>query len=87
MGFCPFYDLQCPEDSSCAVWKSYGCSACCKPGIPAMHSGDLVFILDIKVGEPKTVKEVLVIYSDYETGVIGYEAGDEEVLDNFVVIE
>lgn len=55
--------------------------------ITAMHGEDKVLILDIKVANPKDCKEILVIYSNYETGVIGYEKGDEEVLDAFVVIE
>ena len=55
--------------------------------IKAMHREDKVFILHIQAGSPKDCKELLIIYSDYETGVISYAVGDNELLSSFVVIE
>ena len=56
--------------------------------IQALHNDtDKVLILNILVANSKDVKEVLIIYSDYVTGVIGYDAGDAEIFDNFVIIE
>lgn len=55
--------------------------------IKAMHGDDIVLILGIYMGSPKDCEELCIIYSNYATGVIGYETGDDTVLDNFVVIE
>lgn len=56
--------------------------------IQALHNGtDEVLILGIFVGSPKDANEVMIVYSGIATGVIGYEAGNEEVLDKFLITE
>ena len=89
MAFCPFYDLQCPEDSSCALWRSYGCAASHLPGIPAMYGGEIVVIIDIKVAIIKDGKECMIIYYNQTTGVMGYViTGSDlsDILGDFTVI-
>lgn len=56
--------------------------------IQALHNGtDNVLILDIKVGNIKDCREVLIIYSDCSTGIIGYDSGNDEIFDNFEITE
>ena len=79
MPFCPFYDLQCPETNEgtagCAVWTSCGCCVIDKPGLPAVYTGGAepedVFIMHIFSANAKIAGDILILYCNRETGVIG----------------
>jgi len=77
MRYCPFYSKDCPEDSSCAAWKSYGCSATYKPGIPATYLGGAepvdVFIIHIERSVPPPLKKFDIIYANADTGEIAVD--------------
>ena len=75
MAFCPFYSLQCPGTTACAIWTEYGCCVIDKPGIAAVYNGGetpvKVFILEIRTDKAGINDPVLIIYCDRDTGVIG----------------
>ncbi len=78
MGFCPYYNKECSEDSSCALWKSYGCDSAYKPGIPAVYTGPPsdpvdVFILQIFSEKAAINDDVLIIYALASDGTIGLD--------------
>ena len=75
MEFCPYYDKQCPENTDCARWDNFGCSARYRIGIPAVRSGTNVYIIHIEYADPKCAKDEVVVYADATTGVIA-ESGD-----------
>jgi len=85
MAYCPFYSKQCPEDSSCAVHRSYGCGASFMPGTPAIYNGGEspveVFIIKVFCGAPKSGEEILIVYCNRDTGIIS----TSDTLSDFVV--
>ena len=54
--------------------------------LKAIYNGEEVFIHDIKVGNIKDCKEVLVIFNRCSSRVLCHVRGDEEVLNQFTVI-
>ncbi len=86
MAFCPFYNLTCPKDFSCAVWTHFGCCMVDKPGTPAIYTDPPndpvdVYILQIFCGNPKTGAEMRVVYALASDGTID----DESDLSKFAV--
>lgn len=54
--------------------------------LKAIYNGEEVFIHDIKVGNIKDCKEVLVIFNRCSNRVLCHVRGDEEILNQFTVI-
>ena len=87
MGFCPFYSKTCPETgegtTGCACYNTtFGCTLGCKPGTPAVYNGtDNVYILEISSSNAKISGDILIIYADATTGVIG----NSDTLSDFVI--
>ena len=79
MAFCPFYNLECPEDYSCAIWTKFGCCVHDKPGIcPAVYDGPGgkvdVYILQItRTGFPPPQVQHTVIFAYDRDGTLGTE--------------
>ena len=78
MGFCPYYDSGCPGDSSCAAYKSFGCSACYLPGIPAVFTDPPadpvdVFILQMFSEKAAVNDGVMIAYTLVSDGTIHFD--------------
>ena len=74
MGYCPYYSKDCPHNNECELYRSYGCSAGHLPGTPAVYTDGApvdVFIFGIYTTGGKITTDILIIYADATTGVIG----------------
>jgi len=87
MAFCPFYNLECPEDFSCAIWTKFGCCVHDKPGICSAQytSGGKtvdVHILQVtRTGFPPPRAQHEVVFAYDSDGVLGID----EDLSKFVI--
>ena len=79
MGFCPFYNLQCPKTNEgtagCAIWTHFGCCMIDKPGKPAIYTDgeeDPVdcYIIQMFSEKASINDNVLIVYALVSDGTI-----------------
>jgi len=78
MAFCPFYNLECPEDFSCAIWTKFGCCIIEKPGTPARYAktgGEVdVYILQVlSSNSPPPQPQFVIVFAYDGDGTIHTE--------------